>query len=39
MRRLEQAPGACGSRSHEVGEAPVVNVTAIDGEWREVKSD
>lgn len=25
-------------RSHEVGEAPVANVTAIDGDWRVVKS-
>lgn len=24
--------------SHEVGEAPVANVTAMDGEWRDVKS-
>jgi len=26
------------ARSHEVAEAPVVNVTAMDGEWREVKT-
>lgn len=37
MRRLEQTPGL-RARSHEVGEAPVVNVTAMDGDWREVKS-
>ncbi len=37
MRRLEQTPGL-PARSHEVGEAPVVNVTAMDGNWREVKS-
>jgi len=37
VRRLEQTPGL-QARSHEVGEAPVVNVTAIDGEWRVVKS-
>jgi predicted GNAT superfamily acetyltransferase len=36
MRRLEQAP-EFRVRSHEVGEAPVVNLTALDGEWREVK--
>ncbi len=24
------------ARSHELGEAPVVNVTALDGDWREV---
>lgn len=37
IRRLEQTSGL-QARSHEVGEAPVVNVTAMDGEWREVKS-
>ena len=37
VRRLEQTPGL-QARSHEVGEAPVANVTAIDGEWRMVKS-
>ncbi len=26
------------ARSHEVAEAPVVNVTAMDGDWREVKT-
>ena len=37
VRRLEQTPGLV-ARSHEVGEAPVVNVTAMDGDWREVKT-
>ena len=46
MRRLEPAfakatadkqTSGLQARSHEVGEAPVVNVTAMDGEWREVK--
>jgi predicted GNAT superfamily acetyltransferase len=46
MRRLESAFAKATAdkqtfglqaRSHEVGEAPVVNVTAMDGEWREVK--
>lgn len=37
VRRLEQTSGL-QARSHEVGEAPVANVTAIDGEWRVVKS-
>ena len=37
VRRLEQTPGL-QARSHEVEEAPVANVTAIDGEWRVVKS-
>ena len=35
VRRLEQTPGL-PARSHEVGEAPVVNVTAVAGDWREV---
>ena len=37
VRRLEQTPGL-QVRSQEVGEAPVVNVTAMDGSWREVKT-
>ena len=37
VRRLEQTPGL-QARSHEVGEAPVVNVTAVAGDWREVTS-
>lgn len=36
LRRLEQAP-EFRVRSHEVGEAPVVNATVRNGEWREVK--
>lgn len=36
VRRLEQPPGL-GARSHEPGEAPVVNVTVLDGAWREVQ--
>ncbi|MDP3717826.1 MAG: hypothetical protein Q8T13_08710 [Acidobacteriota bacterium] len=36
-RRLEQTPGL-RAVSHEVGMAPVVNVTALDDGWREVKS-
>ena len=37
IRRLDQTPSLL-VRSHEVGEAPVANVTATDGEWRVVKS-
>ncbi len=37
IRRLDQTPSLL-VRSHEIGEAPVANVTAIDGEWRVVKS-
>lgn len=35
--RLDQTPSLL-VRSHEIGEAPVANVTAIAGEWRVVKS-
>ncbi len=35
IRRLEQSP-AFGARAHEVAEAPVVNTTRMDGQWREV---
>lgn len=37
MRRLEQ-PQGLQARAHEVGEAPVANVTAMDGDWREVRT-
>lgn len=36
-RRLEQTPGLV-ARSHEAGDAPVVNVTAMAGDWRDVKT-
>ncbi len=36
-RRLEQ-PQGLQARAHEVGEAPVANVTAMDGDWREVRT-
>lgn len=36
VRRLQ--PSALVARSHDVAEAPVVNVTAMDGDWREVKT-
>ncbi len=36
-RRLQQTAGL-GARSHEVGAAPVVNLTAMDGDWREVRT-
>jgi predicted GNAT superfamily acetyltransferase len=35
IRRLEQTPGL-RARAHEVSEAPVVNRTRVDGQWREV---
>lgn len=37
VRRLEQT-SSLQARSHEIAEAPVVNVTAMDGDWREVKT-
>lgn len=37
MRRLEQTT-ALSARSHEVAEAPVVNVTTMDDGWREVRT-
>ncbi|MDO8679103.1 MAG: hypothetical protein Q7R30_11150 [Acidobacteriota bacterium] len=36
VRRLEQTP-ELRMRAQEVGEAPVVNTTVIDGKWRTVK--
>ena len=35
IRRLEQTP-VLRARAHEVSEAPVVNTTRMDGQWREV---
>jgi chorismate synthase len=34
IRRLEQTP-ALRARAHEVTEAPIVNTTRMDGDWRE----
>jgi predicted GNAT superfamily acetyltransferase len=35
VRRLEQ-PAGLRARAHEVSEAPVVNTTVMDGEWRAI---
>lgn len=38
VRRLEQTPAlraGVGARAHEVAEAPIVNTTRMDGDWRE----
>ena len=35
IRRLEQTPGL-RARAHEVSEAPIVNSTRMDGNWRDV---
>ena len=37
IRRLEQA-GALRARAHDVSEAPIVNRTELDGQWRRVAS-
>ena len=34
VRRLEQPSPALRVKSHEVADAPIVNTTAMDGEWR-----
>jgi predicted GNAT superfamily acetyltransferase len=34
IRRIEQTP-VFGARAHEVAEAPIVNTTRMDGDWRE----
>ena len=38
VRRLEQAGDRCAARAHEVAEAPIVNTTVMDGEWRRTKT-
>jgi predicted GNAT superfamily acetyltransferase len=37
VRRLEQQSTALRVKSHEVADAPIVNTTAMDGEWRKTK--
>ena len=37
VRRIEQASAALRVKSHEVAEAPIVNTTVMDGEWRKTK--
>jgi len=36
-RRIEQASSALRVKSHEVAEAPIVNATVMEGEWRKTK--
>jgi len=36
-RRIEQASSALRVKSHEVTEAPIVNTTVMEGEWRKTK--
>ena len=38
VRRIEQASAAFRVKSHEVAEAPIVNTTVMDGEWRKTKT-
>jgi len=37
VRRIEQASSALRVKSHEVAEAPIVNTTVMEGEWRKTK--
>jgi len=37
VRRIEQSSLAMRMKSHEVTEAPIVNTTVMDGEWRKTK--
>jgi predicted GNAT superfamily acetyltransferase len=37
VRRIEQASSALRVKSHEVTEAPIVNTTVMEGEWRKTK--
>lgn len=37
VRRIEQASSALRVKSHEVTEAPIVNATVMEGEWRKTK--
>ncbi|HUQ87112.1 MAG TPA: hypothetical protein VM096_06105 [Vicinamibacterales bacterium] len=37
VRRLEQKPAMLRAKSHEVAEAPIVNTTTMDGEWRKTR--
>jgi len=36
-RRIEQASSALRVKPHEVAEAPIVNTTVMEGEWRKTK--
>ena len=37
VRRIEQASAALRVKAHEIAEAPIVNTTVMDGEWRKTK--
>jgi predicted GNAT superfamily acetyltransferase len=37
VRRIEQSASALRVKSHEVAEAPIVNTTVMEGEWRKTK--
>ena len=38
VRRIEQSSSAIRVKSHEVAEAPIVNATVMEGEWRKTKT-
>ena len=37
VRRIEQVSSALRVKAHEVAEAPIVNTTVMEGEWRKTK--
>jgi predicted GNAT superfamily acetyltransferase len=37
VRRIEHASAALRVKSHEVAEAPIANITVMEGEWRKTK--
>ena len=39
VRRIEQKSSALRARAHEVAEAPIVNTTVMEGEWRKTHDD
>ena len=38
VRRIEQASATFRVKSHEIADAPIVNTTVMDGEWRKTKT-
>jgi predicted GNAT superfamily acetyltransferase len=38
VRRIEQASATFRVKSHEIADAPIVNTTALDGDWRKNKT-
>ncbi|HEX6163086.1 MAG TPA: hypothetical protein VFZ31_06965 [Vicinamibacterales bacterium] len=38
VRRIQQSSSALRVKSHEIADAPIVNTTMMDGEWRKTKT-